>query len=484
MDRIIVHQAMIWFGQRASCNSLGDRNDPAANKMTINNSLFNLNLKMEVSSFDLMRDEATLNRLVTMTPMKCLFLILFISIWPVMAFAANLEMSNYRIGGSDAETRFVIDLSQKASFSVEQADASHINVILPRLAVFPDFSRTRGNLLIKKITVQNQKDKTILALELKQPATPRQAFAIPAKENVPYRIVIDLIKGAASATSVKKTPAGQFLTVPTPGDIKTGKSQPPVKAAVKTKLDGPVEDSAVPPARKGKSKIIVIDAGHGGIDPGASGTDGAHEKDITLAMAKELRSQLQKNSNYKIILTRDKDIFIPLKGRRDIARQNHADLFVSLHADSMGSGDGGVRGASFYTISNEASDAESAKLAARENLSDTIAGIDIGIKDDAEVAGILIDLTMRETMNQSKRLASKLSDNFGASKITVLQKPLRAAGFAVLKSPDVPSVLIEMGFLSSPQEVAQLQSPPYRTRLAGAIAAGVNKYFSYLDESN
>lgn len=382
--------------------------------------------------------------------------------------AENPRITSARIGGTAANTRFVMDATQKLSFSANAEADNRIVLILPKVTFDPSTAQAIDNvkkkLLIDNITRRNTGDVTQVVLTLTKPAKVMQAFTIPAKDGKPPRLVVDLALVEKSSTTVTE------ITETTTIISGKGTTKTETKSKTVTKV-----------APKKTQKIIVIDPGHGGIDPGATGTDGVREKTITLAAAKELQKQMQKNPNYKVILTRDRDIFIPLKERRDIARRKQADLFISLHADIVGSGDGSVRGASIYTISDEASDAESAKLAARENLSDAIAGIDIGKQDDAEVAGILIDLAMRETMNQSKRFATTLAGNFGKSKVRLLDKPLRAAGFAVLKAPDVPSVLIEMGFLSSPDETTLLQSAQHRAKLAKAISSGVNDYFDYLE---
>ena len=412
-------------------------------------------------------------------------------IWPSLTDAAQgatPSLLDYRVGGTSSETRLVLDFSQAVKFSVAlRTDGGQLVVTLPKLSATPDFAATKGSLLIKTIRAEAAGGQTSLLIDLNRAAALKQSFAIPARDGKPFRIVIDLLPqqnrpeaaiDPAPAVTTSGTLQEKTVALPksAPKAVSAAASQKSVKPAIPTDNDNDA------PA-KSQKHIIVIDAGHGGPDGGATGEDGSHEKNITLAMAKELKRQLAANPAYKIYLTRETDIFIPLKGRRDIARNRKADLFISLHADSMGSGDGTVRGASFYTLSNEASDAMSAKLATRENKADLIGGIDVGV-DDADVAGILIDLTMRETMNQSKRFASNLSRSFTGNSIKLLDKPMRAAGFAVLKAPDVPAVLIEMGFLSSPDDVRLLQSPPYQAKLAGSIAKGVNQYFDYLDTRN
>ena len=228
------------------------------------------------------------------------------------------------------------------------------------------------------------------------------------------------------------------------------------------------------PIRKPQKPVIVIDPGHGGQDPGTSGPSGSDEKDIVLEYAKALQAKLMKSGRYEVLLTRDDDTFIMLRKRVDIARKARASLFISLHADS--DPDGSARGLSVYTVSEKASDTETAALAARENKSDVLAGMDLS-DERPDVAGILISLAERETMNRSATLADVLV-NALQGQIPLLTNSHRFAGFAVLKAPDIPSVLVEIGFLSHPGEEKQIRSKSYRDKVTGGIATGVDKYFS------
>ncbi|MFO1152946.1 MAG: N-acetylmuramoyl-L-alanine amidase [Rhodospirillales bacterium] len=223
-----------------------------------------------------------------------------------------------------------------------------------------------------------------------------------------------------------------------------------------------------------RARVVVLDAGHGGDDPGAISARGLYEKHVTLATAREVRSALQAIGGYKVVLTRDKDIFIPLRGRVAIARRAGADLFVSIHADKTE--DEAIRGLSVYTLSERASDAEAAALADRENKADLIAHMDLrGAAPD--VTGILIDLAQRDTKNSSARMAG-LVVTATRSDVPLLQRPHRFAGFAVLKAPDVPSILVELGFLSNPADEAALRSPTGRGRLGRALARAIDSYFT------
>ena len=226
----------------------------------------------------------------------------------------------------------------------------------------------------------------------------------------------------------------------------------------------------------------MIDAGHGGIDPGAESVAGYHEKEVTLATARLLARTLEQTGRYKVVLTRDSDVYLKLHERVARARAAHGSLFISLHADSAVS-DRSTRGASIYTLSETASDVESDKYAQRENRADAIGGVDLGDQSD-DVAGILVDLTVRETVNDGNRLAGMMVDALEHKGVSLLPSaPHRSAGFAVLKSPDIPSVLIEMGYLSDMADARALADPRHQQQIASAIADGIDRYFAWLQVS-
>jgi len=264
--------------------------------------------------------------------------------------------------------------------------------------------------------------------------------------------------------AVAATPA---LAAPEPAPAPVTKAAMAVPAPQPME---PVEPKALPADGK---PVVVIDPGHGGVDPGAIGVSGIYEKYITLAVARELKASLEKNGRYKVYLTRDRDIFIRLRDRVAIARQYNADLFISLHADSVANPQ--LKGLSVYTLSQNASDSEAQALADKENKADLIAGIDLS-HESADVANILIDLAQRETMNRSAGFAGGVVDEVGREQ-TLLGNTHRFAGFAVLKAPDVPSVLVEMGYLSNEAEERNLRQPEYRVKLAKGISRAVDRFF-------
>jgi len=236
-----------------------------------------------------------------------------------------------------------------------------------------------------------------------------------------------------------------------------------------------------PALRPDKAKrVVVIDPGHGGPDPGTIGLSGSYEKHITLAMARTLRDKLEATGRYKVVLTRDRDIFIRLRDRVQIARDAGGELFISLHADTVKNRK--IRGPSVYTLSETASDKEAAALAEKENKADVIAGVDL-THESPEIANILIDLAQRESTNQSVRFATNLLPQL-KKQTKLLRNSHRFAGFAVLKAPDIPSVLVEMGFLSNREDERALRTRAYRNKLAIAVTRAVDGYFSQVEEAS
>ncbi|MGE0280813.1 MAG: N-acetylmuramoyl-L-alanine amidase [Rhizobiaceae bacterium] len=217
---------------------------------------------------------------------------------------------------------------------------------------------------------------------------------------------------------------------------------------------------------------IVVDPGHGGIDGGAKSANGTIEKTITLAFAQELKKKLEESGRYNVLLTRETDVFIPLGARVAFARKHGARLFISIHADTIRVK--GLRGATVYTVSDQASDAESAALADRENLADAIGGIEIK-EENQEVADILADLIRRETHGFSVSFARTLLDEL-ASTVKLINNPHRHARFRVLRAPDVPSVLVELGYLSNAEDEQQLNSPDWRGKIADTVVEAVNAF--------
>jgi N-acetylmuramoyl-L-alanine amidase len=247
------------------------------------------------------------------------------------------------------------------------------------------------------------------------------------------------------------------------------------KAAINKKDPVLKKDTTPPPKNKPTSKkyVIVLDPGHGGKDPGATGVTGMREKDLVLKMAQEIQTALSKNPKYTVKLTRSDDRFIRLDERVKIAQEHGANLFISIHADAHTKPT--AIGASVYTLSERSSDPDAALLAAKENKADMIGGIDLSGESN-EVMSILVDLVQRDTMNLSARFAGLLVAEL-KNRIDLKKNTHRFAGFVVLKAPDVPSVLLELGFLSNPKEEWLLKQKSYRNKIAQGIVEAVDQYF-------
>jgi N-acetylmuramoyl-L-alanine amidase len=369
---------------------------------------------------------------------------------PLIAYAA-------RIAGDDARTRIVIDFDRKPEFQLHYtADPNRIIIDLPDT----DFAFGENDLAAIGLFGEIRYGKMGEGASRIVLTARRQARALLAEvqengEGKGYRLVVDceLVTAEAYVGILNKQ---QWV-----GSEKVAGQ----------KIDRPGQAVDVQPAEG--TFVVAVDAGHGGIDAGAKGAKtGVEEKSITLEFARILVEKLNGEKGIRAFLTRDKDEFLSLSERVVVARQHGAQLFISLHADTLRQKD--IRGATVYTISDKASDALAESLAERENLSDDIAGIEI--KDEpAEVTDILLDLTRRETQAFSIRMAETVLESF-EGQIGLINNPLRHAGFRVLQAPDVPSVLLELGFLSNPKDEALLTDPDWRKKVAERLTHAVGAY--------
>jgi len=371
-----------------------------------------------------------------------------------------------RLGLHPGMTRIVLDLSAALDYRVFSLadpyrvviDLSEVDWNLPADRAPPGLGVVQA-LRFGLFAVGTSR----VVLDVNAPVRVRRVDLLTGDGAVPIRLVLDLepvseavFRDALQSGPIVSSPAMVAMTPPPLPLLPL--PLPPVK----------------PPAPGAEARpVVAIDAGHGGVDPGALGSGGSVEKTITLAMAKELQRQLEATGRYRVILTRDSDVFVRLRDRIELARVGKADLFVSLHADAHDTGK--LRGASVYTLSEQASDAEAEALAAKENKADLIAGIDLSNNDEI-VTNILIDLAQRETKNLSARFADMLVKELKRETL-LLRKTHRFAGFAVLKAPDVPSVLIELGYLSSREDESLLRSAKHRTKLGASIGRAIDAYF-------
>ena len=374
---------------------------------------------------------------------------------------AKTTIHGLRIGVHDAKTRLVMDMDGPARFETF-ALADPYRVVL-------DLSEVRF-----EIPANNKANRTggvagyrfglfepgtsRVVIDLTEPRVIGAAFELPPRSGRGHRLVIDLLKVSreefltASRESVRKRMEARRHTPP-----KEVVLRPPKRAAKTAKT----------------KKVIVIDPGHGGVDPGAIGASGSYEKSIVLAAAKTLKRVLEKTGRYEVVLTRTNDRFLRLRQRVAASRAADADLFISVHADSIA--DKRLRGASIYTLSEQSSDKEAARLAEQENKSDIIAGMDFS-DQTPEVTNILIDLAQRETMNESARFAGFLAAELRGA-VRTHRRAHRFAGFAVLKAPDVPSLLLELGYLSNTKEERMLRSREFQETVAVAVRRGIDRYF-------
>ena len=389
-----------------------------------------------------------------LSQMTAIIFIAALCILPISdAFAGKI--TGLRIGQGIGSVRIVFDADSKFDYKVfTLSEPNRLVIDAQGVDVSPTVLDNKDN----NVFVENVRVGTVgvngvrIAFDLKKPILIKKAFMLAPQSNFNWRFAIDL-----EASSER-----EFIS-------KVGNSHAISSA------DANPSDRAVtaPVVQSNKRKIIVIDAGHGGVDPGAIGYNGTYEKNITLSMAKELKELLDKKGKYTVYLTRSRDVFIPLRERVKISRGYDADLFISIHADSARNRK--AVGLSVYTLSETASDKEAAALAEKENKADIVAGLNFA-EHSKEVSDILLNLAQRETNNSSAEFASLLSSQMSKVAKTV-SNTHRFAGFAVLKAPDVPSVLLELGYLSNPTEERQLRRKSYRRKLADAAVKAIDKYF-------
>lgn len=467
---------------------------------------------------------------------------------PAPAFAqdgasSRIEAIGARVAGDQRKTRFVLDLSRPAAYTVTVVPDPFRVVIDMRGVIFslPAGIGKLGRGLVREYRYGRfDGDKARIVIDTSAPVLIDRTFLVEPADGGPARMVIDLIEtdvatyakikerldreqanatahieprrgigadspgadttgsegaGAAPSRSIGKPPLPKprpqkksLLAALTPLDLDSDAAVAPDAARPVVKDNARVEPTAVfspaatgsaepvPPALPAKPKgkpVVVIDPGHGGVDPGAISRSGTREKDVVLGFARALRDALQATGRYDVKMTRADDTFISLGGRVAIAQKHGADLFISIHADSLKRGV--ARGSTVYTLSDKASDQEAAEIAASENKADLVGGIPPEAESEG-LADILVDLVQRETRNHSmffaNTLVSQLQD---ATRLN--SKPHRYAGFRVLRAPDVPSVLLELGYLSSPEDEKLLTSAAWRKRVARSIVSAVDGFF-------
>ncbi|WP_046023275.1 N-acetylmuramoyl-L-alanine amidase [Magnetospira sp. QH-2] len=422
--------------------------------------------------------------------------ILLLLAWFAAIGAARAETSgvpsvlDLRLGTHPGYTRFVLELDSPLAFQVYALPNPYRVVIdMPEVGwQLPKETQSHraGSISGFRYGLFRPGQSRVV-LDAIAPVGIRKALVLPPGKGLGYRFVLDM--ETVSEQAFRKG-VGQASARAVVAAAPKGRPPAPLAAeSAKPAVHHNLPDDVILLARLGppktkpldrlRKRVVVLDPGHGGIDPGAIGVSGIHEKNITLAMAREVRQRLEKTGRYKVILTRNRDVFIRLRDRVSYARDKGGEIFVSLHADTIRNKR--IRGLSVYTLSEKASDKEAALLADKENKADLIAGVDLTHESD-EVTNILIDLAQRETMNQSVQFAAQLVREL-KRETKLLRNTHRFAGFAVLKAPDIPSVLVELGFLSNRKDEAALRDSQYRSKLARAIAKGIDGYFVQVEEA-
>jgi len=381
----------------------------------------------------------------------------------VAAPAWAADISDVRIGVHPDKTRMVVELSDKVPYKVFTLSNPYRVVIdLPEVAwkLASSSAGKSGSGVIGSYRFGLfQPGNSRLVVDVEKPVKLINHVLLPSTARHPYRLVFDL-----QTTSVDKF--GRAERQFTSNDWV----EPPDRVAI---AKPPTAGRTSPKGLGPQKRIVVLDPGHGGPDPGALSVSGLREKEITLKVAETVKRTLERTGRYKVYLTRNEDIYVPLRKRYQLAEEAGAELFISLHADS--NRDSRLRGASIYTLSENASDREAAALAAKENRSDAIAGIDLSNQSDA-VASFLIELRQRQTMNESALFSEVLIGEV-ASNSRLLRNSHRFAGFAVLKSPDVPSILMELGYLSNRADEKLLRSSAHHRQIASAILRATDAFF-------
>ena len=416
---------------------------------------------------------------------------MFLALMGAASAWAATDIKTVRVGKQDGNTRVVFEFTGKQTLTPQK-----VFTLQNPDRVVVDFPNTKfmqkvDNIALPKgLVVSNLRqgqfdnDTLRLVIDLTQPVK-TSTFTIKATKQQGPRLVLDLIP-----TKVRVKVSQSVKKLPVKEKVETIKVTTTTKPAPKVEADdtinitqpgGPIvidqptaTPSIVATGKKRRDKIIVIiDPGHGGVDPGAIGKSKSYEKDVVLAIGKEVRDIINDTPGYVAYMARDRDIFIPLAQRVKTAQRRKADLFVSIHADSHANRE--VRGGSVYVLSETASDKEAERLARVANEGDLVAGIDLSEEEDQQVRGILIDLVQRETMNKSAIFAREMINELN-NVVKMKSTEPRFAGFRVLKAPEGPAILVEASYMSNPEDEGMLNSEKAQKRLAASVSRGIFNY--------
>src|SRR5215813_2434008 len=374
---------------------------------------------------------------------------------PIGAAADFPVASDVRLGGDDTQTRLIIDLSRKIEIrSFTLANPYRVVMDMPQVAFqFPAKAGEVGRGLIKAFRFGLvMQGGSRMVIDLARPAQVDMAFVLDAIDDQPARLVLHL-------TATDREAFMRAVALES-------------RAPQRSKPDAPVEIRPNGDSRP----LIVVDPGHGGIDNGTRAASGEMEKSIVLEFSLLLRDKIEKTGKYRVLMTRTDDTFVALGERVQFARARQAALFISIHADALRRREGDAQGATVYTLSERASDARAARVAEAENRADVIAGLDLST-EEKDVADILVDLARRETKTFSMQFAQTVVGTI-RNAARLHQHPLKSASFVVLKAPDVPSVLVELGYVSNKADLKSLISAEWRDHTADAIVRAVDAFLS------
>lgn len=375
-------------------------------------------------------------------------------------------VSDARLAGDAKQTRFILDLDKPVQFrAFALADPYRVIVDLPQVSFkLPAGAGVAGRGLVKAFRYGLvMPGGSRIVFDLAGPAKIAKSYVLEAANGQPPRLVIEF-------EEVDRTAFVQSLAPENRPDLRPAIAEANAAAQTRTAV---APQLVQPPDSR---PVIVIDPGHGGVDNGTQAGGGdIMEKNLVLGFGLALRDRIEKSGKYRVVMTRTDDTFIPLGDRVKIARDQSAALFVSIHADALPRNEGDAQGATIYTLSDKASDAEAQRLADAENKSDAIGGV--SLSEEPEVADILIDLAQRETRTFSNRFARVLMSEM-KSTVRMHKHPLKSAGFRVLKAPDVPSVLVELGYVSNKGDLEHLVSENWRNKTVGSMAQAIDAFFA------
>lgn len=374
-------------------------------------------------------------------------------------------VSDARLAGDSKQTRFILDLDKKIDFrAFALADPYRVVVDIPQVTFqLAPGTGSAGRGLVKSFRYGLvMPGGSRIVFDLTGPAKIANSYVLDAANGQPPRLVLELEEVDRTGFVQSLAPENRPELKPAVAEANAAVVAPDTTAALKP--------SQAPDARP----LIVIDPGHGGVDNGTQSA-GEMEKNLVLNFGLALRDKIEQSGKYRVVMTRTDDTFIPLNDRVKVARSQSAALFVSIHADALPKHEGDAQGATIYTLSEKASDAKAERLAEAENKADAIGGV--SLDEPAEVADILIDLTQRETKTFSNRFARVLMNEMKTT-VRMHKHPLKSAGFRVLKAPDVPSVLVELGYVSNKGDLEHLVSENWRNKTVGSMAQAIDTFFT------